>query len=646
MKPLKIVILSFAIILSGQINSQTTYLVGASQASIEPEQSTISLHLGGYGAPRDGRFSLQWKSMGTAPETTFAGQLNGKICLISNNEILQMDPDENHQDWKKVGDAATFTAIAGVNNIIYAINNKGELFKAKTNSGSEWVKIGLINSSANLLTASENTLYAASGSGTFWSADLSEKKIKWKQCEIINSISDVISIAANKGKLYSLTNDGIIYQTEPGRSDNKWLKIAYRNNQTIKEDIRHIAISGDRIYGLCSDNFIYRGEHRSDGNLSARAIAIKAGDKTAIIVNVDLCGLTDSYTGWLKKDIFKSTGIPASAVFINSAHTHFAPVSQEWLTWQEANQLPDSNYLYSTVRNGIINSIEEALANRAPAKLSFGRGKTDIGYNRSLKDHPELYDSSVDVIKVNYIEDKKESYLFLAACHPVFSTAGKLHYTLSANYPGVARELTEKRTGSSNSIFLQGTAGDINPVDNGEYITGERLSNEVIAVLNRYMTKVEGPISYYLDTINIPIVPMTIEEIKSFRAENTGKTGDVYAEKNVRWCDLMLQYYRENKMPSSLPVYVNTINIGSWKLVGFSRETTTAYNFGVKNIWPGQLVSVAGYTNDVSSYLPAHMHIEARGYEGLDSFFWYGMPAVFPADVDEVILARVKSLKR
>ena len=79
----------------------------------------------------------------------------------------------------------------------------------------------------------------------------------------------------------------------------------------------------------------------------------------------------------------------------------------------------------------------------------------------------------------------------MAACHPVFSTAGKLHYTISANYPGVARKLVEKRTGTVNSLFLQGTAGDINPKDNGENITGEKLANEVSAVLNRPMTKIK-----------------------------------------------------------------------------------------------------------------------------------------------------------
>jgi hypothetical protein len=348
----------------------------------------------------------------------------------------------------------------------------------------------------------------------------------------------------------------------------------------------------------------------------------------------------------LKQEISQKNHLPASSVFINFSHTHFAPVTQNWFTWQEANQRPDSIYLYSIVRNGILKSIDNALKTMAPAELSFGRGSTDIGFNRSLKDHPELYDSAVDVIKVNYADKKNESYMFLTACHPVSSTAGKLHYTISANYPGVARKLVEERTGTSNSLFLQGTAGDINPKDNGEYITGEKLANEVIAVLNRPMKKIDGPISFYLDTINIPITPWTNDEIVAYRSQNTDKPGDIYAEKNVKWCDLMLKYYSENRMPVSLPVYVHTINIGNWKLVGFSRETTTGYSFGVKNLWPDKLISVAGYTNDVSSYLPTHMHLENRGYEGLESFFWYGMPNVFPLNADEVIIGRIKSLNR
>jgi hypothetical protein len=108
----------------------------------------------------------------------------------------------------------------------------------------------------------------------------------------------------------------------------------------------------------------------------------------------------------------------------------------------------------------------------------------------------------------------------------------------------------------------------------------------------------------------------------------------------------MLKHYSEGTMPVSLPVYVNTINIGNWKLVGISRETTTEYGLGVKRMWPDKLVSVAGYTNDVSSYLPTTLHIRARNYEGFDSFFWYGMHGVFPAGVETIILDTIKQLSR
>lgn len=107
----------------------------------------------------------------------------------------------------------------------------------------------------------------------------------------------------------------------------------------------------------------------------------------------------------------------------------------------------------------------------------------------------------------------------------------------------------------------------------------------------------------------------------------------------------MLKKYEDGIMPESNPIYVHTLNIGNWKLVGFSRETTTAYGLGVKEMWPDKLVTVAGYTNDVSSYLPTNMHIEKHNYEGLDSFFWYGA-IPFSMSVYELIMQKIISLKR
>jgi len=644
---IKNTLLTFVFLLPGLSYSQTDYLVGTSRVATEPDQSLISLHLAGYGAPKAGRFTLQWKDIDALHNVTSIGSGVDNLYLISNNELFWKNPADNKSAVIRSGAAENIRSVTGIKNQLYALNKNGELLESKAHRRIQWRKIGSADNPATHLASSNGKLFAANNEGSIWSADLSGDRVEWIKLEFTGSpVSNTVSFAASNRKLYLLTGEGEIYQAEIRKKKSAWLKLAYRNGETIKEDIRDIAIVNDRIYGVSRENVLYRGEHRSDGNLTARAMAIKKDAQTVVIVNADVCGLNDTFTGLIKKEIYLKHQLPPSAIFINSTHTHFAPVTQKWLTWQEPNQMPDSTYLYSTVKTGIIDAIGNALKNMVPAELSFGRGTTDIGYNRSLKDHPELYDPAVDVIRVNYTGTNTESYLFLTACHPVFSTAGTLHYTISANYPGVARKLVEERTRTSNALFLQGTAGDVNPKDNGEYITGEKLANEVIAVLGRPMTKIIGPITCFLDTINFPVTPWSKAEINAYRADNTGKTGDVYAEKNLKWCDLMVKYLNEGTMPKSMPVYVNTINIGNWKLVGFSRETTTGYGLGVKNFWPGKLVSVAGYTNDVSSYLPTHMHIEAGTYEGKDSFFWYGMPNIFPRNVDETILNSVKALGR
>ena len=625
------------------VNGQSDYFVGTSQESIEPDQSLISLHLGGYGAPREGRFTLQWKVIEPLTPVTAMAGMTDRLYITTDNKILWKNLTDKNAVWTKAGDAGDIRLLGAADGFLYAVNVDYDLLVSKGGEKIKWKKKGSVDKTVSSLTASAGKIFVSNQNGDIWEAEQYKSPLEWKKLEPLTGIT---GLAADSRKLYALNGEGSLFQLEFSRKASRWLKASYKNGITIKEDIERITIAGNSLYGIGTDGILYKGEHRTEGNLTARAMAVKNGNNIIVIVNVDVCGLSDTFTGMIKDEMLRKKNIPAAAIFINSSHTHFAPVSQEWLTWQEANQRPDSLYLYSVIKNAILEAIDNALKSMVPAELYFGRGKTDIGYNRSLKDHPELYDSSVDVIKVDYKDNTSDSYLFLASCHPVFSTAGTLHYTISANYPGVARKLVEERTGTDNSLFLQGTAGDINPVDNGEYISGEKLANEVISVLGKPMTKIEGGISCYLDTINIPVTPWSIEEIIAYKKQNMNKTGDVYAEKNVKWSELMLKYYDEGTMPSSMPVYVNTINIGNWKLVGFSRETTTAYGLGVKNLWPGKLISVAGYTNDVSSYLPTHMHLEKRNYEGLDSFFWYGMPNVFPITVDETILSTIKDLER
>ena len=108
---------------------------------------------------------------------------------------------------------------------------------------------------------------------------------------------------------------------------------------------------------------------------------------------------------------------------------------------------------------------------------------------------------------------------------------------------------------------------------------------------------------------------------------------------------MMLNYYAHNAVPATMPVYVQTITIGDWKLVGLSREVVTEYGPAIRAIWPDQYVTVAGYCNDVPGYLPAARHIRDKTYEGVDSFFWNAQPSLFPLDIFDRVIEGIRKIK-
>lgn len=622
--------------------SQETYEVGMAQASLEPTNEFVSLALAGYAAPWEGRFTLLWKEKGVI--SPFTGISGGDDCLyFVDGQSLFKGSTEEALHREKMGGAAGIQHITTRGSSIYGITLDGQLKKSDLSKKRfKWKNLGTTDRSVKAIAVAEESLYMADNEGIFWVTRLSSRRVRWERAGF-PPLKNVVSLVAAEGQLVALTAEGVLLRQGGAYQENKWIKIGYKNGVTVLEDIKHIAVANNQIYGVDGDNRLYQGGHRSKGELSARALSIKSSGQTVVIIGLDLTGINDTFAASIQEELYKTRGLPASAVFINSSHTHFAPVTQNWLTWQESNRLPDSSYLYRVVRKAVIQAVHQSLDNAQPAELFFGRGNAQLGFNRSLRDRPDIYDDAVDVIRFRYLHDNSEDYLFMAACHPVFSAPDE-RFTLSPNFPGVARNLIEEKKGSSRTLFLQGTAGDINPLDSTDDITGEKLANEVIAVLNRPMEKITGPISFYLDTIDIMVNMKSREMINAFASSE--KTNTMIAERNNTWGEIMLGHLQNGTKQFPMPVYVHTLNIGNWKLVGFSRETTTPYNFRVKELWPQKMVSVVGFTNDVSSYLPTRLHIDKRNYEGMDSFYWYGMPDTYPLNVEERIISEIKRNNR
>lgn len=623
---------------------QDIYQVGFSCASLEPDDRFVSLALAGYAAPWEGRFTIQWKKKGEIPSFTGIAGWKNDLYFVDGHSLFKGNPTDEFRP-EKIGEAVGIRYIAIGGGKITGITSGGQIKRGDlTKKKVKWTDIGTTDRPVSAIAVSGDGLYLVDTEGEFWVTSLSSMQKKWEKAAF-PILKDVVSLATVEGKLVALTKEGVLYQQGGEYQQGKWIKIGYKNGVTVVEDIKMIAVTDRHTYGIDGDNKLYEGEHRSRGELSASALSIKSGGKTVVIVGLDLTGINDSFTAMVKKELHKKRSLPPSAVFINSSHTHFAPVTQNWPTWQESNRIADSTYLYEFVREAIVKAVEESLDNAKPAELFFGRGRAQLGYNRSLRDRPDIYDDAVDVIRFRFLHDHSEGCLFMAACHPVFSESVE-RFTISANFPGVARKVIEEKKGISRTVFLQGTAGDINPLDNPEYITGEKLGTEVIEVLDRPMNQISGPISCFLDTIDIEVPLKSREEILAYTRDEAINSNAILAERNHTWGKIMLDYLQNGKKQFPMPVYVHTLNIGNWKLVGLSREATTPYSFRVKGLWPDKMISVAGYTNDVSSYLPTRLHIEKRNYEGLDSFYWYGMPDTFPLDVEERIISGIKKNNR
>lgn len=638
-------LLSLLLALSSPILiAQTEYKVGTSTVSIEPDDTMYSVPLAGYGYPREGRFSIEWRKRGSAVEVKSLTGV-GRILYAVNlsGALLRCNTTDETLVWEKLKEKQSLKLLAGMEECLYAITSDNCLIVGKPKRNTmKWLEKGTVPEAVGF-ASSGGRLYIITSDGQLQEGVIGENSVVWQR---IGHAENGIALTGDNGRLYMVSNDQLLWQRKDTKPGTEWVKIGYQNGSSYTQSWRQLAVAGGKLFAVNDDQMLFMAAHNSLNDISSRAMAVTYQGQTVVIVGVDLTGFDYSLACDVKREILRKHDIPAEAVLINASHSHFSPVAQWFPTWGKHQQVPDSLYLNNRVKKGIIESIDKALANRATSTLFFGRGDTQIGLNRALSGVDALSDSSLDILRVNSKSKDKDALMFLTGCHPVFKSEEIATFTISPNFPGFARRMLEDKVDLRQAIFIQGCAGDINPVVSDPIETGHQLAGDVMKVLDSQMAPLSGDISYALDSVLLPANVWSKEQIIRFKAENSNREGDVEAEKNVRWADMMLSHYARNTVPKFMPVYIQTINIGNWKLVGLSREAVTEYSLAIRKLWPDQWVSVAGYTNDVPSYLPTAVHIRNHTYEGYGSFFWNAQPAIFPENVFDVVLKTIRMNNR
>jgi neutral ceramidase len=198
--------------------------------------------------------------------------------------------------------------------------------------------------------------------------------------------------------------------------------------------------------------------------LYAKALVLASGDSRLAIVTLDLGSMVSDN---LRRDVAEKLSIPV--LLLAASHTHSGPLF--------LNSAPASTAYLDEVEKKIFNAVRDAANAMFPARLAVGRSSLQTGYNRlllrddgrarALFDNPERIpygpvDPEFTLLRVEDQSGSPRALLVHYACHAV--VLGPTNCKYSADWPGAMMAKVEAEMKGVQCMFVQGGAGDINPL--------------------------------------------------------------------------------------------------------------------------------------------------------------------------------------
>ncbi len=252
--------------------------------------------------------------------------------------------------------------------------------------------------------------------------------------------------------------------------------------------------------------------------LYAKALVLQAGEQRVAIVTLDLGSIS---SGVLFRRVADELKIPV--LLLSLSHTHSGPA---FMAYSLGAKEP-SPYL-TELEGKVFEVVKRASESMSPARLAVGRGSIQLGYNRLLvRDDGRAravfdnldrvpygpVDPEVMLLRVEDPEGKPRALLVHYTAHPV--ALGSTSCLYSADYPGVMKARVEAAMPGVEAMFVQGAAGDINPLFQGrtgnseaDFATmtkmGDLLAAEVLRAAKRMQPASSGPASIVCRTQTMP----------------------------------------------------------------------------------------------------------------------------------------------
>ncbi|PIF47709.1 hypothetical protein CLU96_4778 [Chryseobacterium sp. 52] len=618
------------------------YSVGFSKESINPNSGILSSSLAGFGDPKQGRFSIGFQEMGIAQNAVAMCSSDTKLYIAtSDNKLWQADINSSTPNWVFIGMAYYVTAITYGNGKIYGTDKNNILWMRDAGENdSTWTNIGFAYETTGL-TFLNNKLYGTKKNNTLWVRNTSPFNVPWTNIGKANSVRSLTNDGTNLIAVSKYDND--LWTRSTSSSNESWSKIGTPNQITYGTYLSNITYAKNKLYATSNKNKLYYSQH-SQTPIYAYASYFEKNSKKALIITLDLCGINYSFSHKIKTEIKNLYNIDENAILINCSHTHYAPVAQNYSCLQDFYHSPDPKYL-DIVKNSVLTATQNAINNKTTSNLSFVKGTTNIGYNRA--DISKALDNNITmVVAKNSNTNGINGAILSASTHPVWRSQARDFVTISSNYVGATRDKLSTLKNINSVQFMQGCAGDINPYkSDSPDQTANKLTQDFNNLFSLSSSDITGEISVKFDSIAVPLKNFTFNKAVNIKKANTGKY-DQASERNVRWANKIINQYTSGTLSKSATIYIQILKIGDWNIIALSREAVSQYAIDLYSHFSPLKLTVLGYSNDVSSYLPVQWHIKkpTSNYEGYESFFIYGQSGIPVDNVEDIILTKVYSM--
>jgi neutral ceramidase len=391
-------------------------------------------------------------------------------------------------------------------------------------------------------------------------------------------------------------------------------------------------------------------------DLRVKALALQdASGKPFVIVTADLIALRRNLSDIIAERCRAKYGLTRDRLLLNASHTHSGPELSLGGGPGGPGRAPEQQKVVEAYTKELLDRtvdvVGRAIDNLAPATLQFDQGLAGFAVNRrrsrpNTRQFPGPVDQDVPVLAVRAPDGELRAILFGYACHPT-TNAG---YRITADYPGYAQTTLEKLYPGAIALFVQGCGADSNPLPRYHSedpvlverslelstLYGRILAYAVDLVLRGKMKPVAGPLTTAFEYVDIPFEPLPSRAELEERSKSSEVNRSALAKRLLRAFDA------GTPLPSRYPYAIQVCRFTSGlKIIALTGEVVVDYSLRLKAAYGWEDTWVAGYSNDLPTYIPSKRVLLEGGYETHG-----GAGGAFSTAVEEVIVEKVDQMVR